>query len=211
MWQDALVMQDMQTKSLWSQVTGECIQGELEGKSLSLFPSQHTTFAEFKERFPEGVLLKKPFKGPRGSAYQDYFSDSAKLGIFGRQDTFKQIPGKTRVFGLRFNDGQVALTVDHMEVNRIEVIDMFNPKTLLYYDSEGETVSAYALPENIAWDPAQFKVRQDQIVYRDNRFAWNSSTGEGISDDMPDLKPMPVITAYWFAWFSFFTDTRLIK
>ena len=84
-------MQDMQTQSLWSQISGECIQGKLEGTRLTLFPASQTTFAEFKRIYPNGVLLKKPEKGPEGSQYESYFADSTKMGIFGRVESFERL------------------------------------------------------------------------------------------------------------------------
>ncbi len=92
-------MQDLETGSLWSQINGECISGELEGKKLSPLPALHTTYSEFKELYPEGLLLKKPEKGESGSSYDSYFADPDKLGIFGRADNFQKLDGKDKVFG----------------------------------------------------------------------------------------------------------------
>ena len=55
-------MQDVETGSLWSQVSGKSILGENEGKELKLFNSLHTTYEEFKKLYPEGLLLKKETK-----------------------------------------------------------------------------------------------------------------------------------------------------
>ena len=53
-------MQDLETKSLWSQISGICIQGKMEGTQLKTVPFSHTTFAAFKKKYPDGKLLKKP-------------------------------------------------------------------------------------------------------------------------------------------------------
>jgi len=63
-------MQDVETESLWSQISGKCIMGALVGAELELFNSSHTTFSEFVKRYPEGKVLKKPEKGNAGSYYE---------------------------------------------------------------------------------------------------------------------------------------------
>ena len=110
-------MQDMQTQSLWSQISGECIQGELEGTRLTLFPASQTTFAEFKKIYPDGMLLKKPEKGPEGSQYQSYFADSTKMGIFGRVESFERLGAKDVVFGIRQSGRQTAVSESYLREN----------------------------------------------------------------------------------------------
>lgn len=174
LWQDALVMQDLETESLWSQPSGECIQGSMEGKTLTLFPAIHTTYAEFKKSYPNGQLLKKEEKGEAGSHYDEYFSDSTKLGIFGRLDDFERLPGKTLVYGVRLSEGAFAVTMDYLEEHGSAVIGKESMVTVRY-DSGSKTVSAT-----------------------------RAAGGE-------DATPVPVVTAYWFAWASFFPSSKLIK
>ncbi len=57
-WQQSLVMQDVQTNSLWSHLLGECKQGELYGAKLKLVPSQILTWAAWKARHPETTILR---------------------------------------------------------------------------------------------------------------------------------------------------------
>lgn len=141
LWRDALVMQDLETESLWSQPTGECIQGKLEGSVLSLIPAIHTTYAEFKKQYPHGQLLKKEEKGPEGAPYAEYYADSTKLGIFGRIDDYERLPGKTLVVGLRLAGGEVAVSMDYLEEHGSATVGE-NPKIVVTYDSKSKTVSA---------------------------------------------------------------------
>jgi hypothetical protein len=52
-----LVMYDRQTKSWWQQFLGEALIGEMAGKRLKMLPSRLESFALFKERAPEGLVL----------------------------------------------------------------------------------------------------------------------------------------------------------
>lgn len=52
-----LVMYDRQTESWWQQFTGEAIVGAMTGRQLRVIPSRLESFARFKQRFPNGMVL----------------------------------------------------------------------------------------------------------------------------------------------------------
>jgi hypothetical protein len=52
-----LVMYDRQTESWWQQFSGEAIVGELAGARLRALPVRLESFAAFKARAPQGVVL----------------------------------------------------------------------------------------------------------------------------------------------------------
>ena len=54
-----LIMYDRTTESLWQQFTGEGIVGDLAGEQLTFLPSSLVSFADFRDAFPEGVVLSR--------------------------------------------------------------------------------------------------------------------------------------------------------
>ena len=54
-----LVMYDRTTESLWQQFTGEGIAGDLTGEQLTFLASSLVSFDNFKDAFPEGVVLSQ--------------------------------------------------------------------------------------------------------------------------------------------------------
>jgi hypothetical protein len=52
-----LVMYDRQTESWWQQFSGTGIVGEMNGKVLKMIPSRLESFARFRERAPQGLVL----------------------------------------------------------------------------------------------------------------------------------------------------------
>ena len=54
-----LVMYDRTTESLWQQFTGEGIVGDHAGDQLSFIPSSLISFADFKELYPDGIVLSR--------------------------------------------------------------------------------------------------------------------------------------------------------
>ncbi|TKX87712.1 DUF3179 domain-containing protein [Halorubrum sp. SS5] len=57
---DDLVMYDRETASEWKQSTGECLAGAFEGESLAVRPAAMLSAREFRESYPDGVVLDPP-------------------------------------------------------------------------------------------------------------------------------------------------------
>lgn len=55
-----MVMYDRQTESWWQQAVGEAIVGDLAGRKLKQIPSWMESWAAFKARNPDGLVLNAP-------------------------------------------------------------------------------------------------------------------------------------------------------
>lgn len=51
------MLEDSETGSWWRQATGECAAGSLKGSQLKLWPFSQMTFAEFRKRHPDGLVM----------------------------------------------------------------------------------------------------------------------------------------------------------
>ncbi|MEM9351286.1 MAG: DUF3179 domain-containing protein [Pseudomonadota bacterium] len=72
-----MIMYDRETQSWWQQAVGEGIVGEMNGVELDTLPTWMESWAEFKERNPEGVVMNEPtgFNRPYGTnPYVNYDS-----------------------------------------------------------------------------------------------------------------------------------------
>jgi len=210
LWQDALVMRDRQTASLWSQVSGTCISGLMEGTTLVQYPAHYSTFAQYKKEYPNGRLLKKEVKGQDGSYYDEYFANKTKLGIFGRIGSFTRLEAKEKIFGIRLDNSEVAVTEAFMAQNRYRLIETENGIILIYYHPGSGTVNAFDLPSSWSDSIDDIHVGESSISFGNETNAWSLSTGHVISGGGNSLSPVAVITAFWFAWVSFFPETELI-
>jgi hypothetical protein len=96
-----LVMYDRQTETLWQQITGEAIVGELFGQKLRQISFGVMIWDEAKEKFPNLVSLKRPGVAATYNIYPygDYERDADPLfPIEGGVDS--TIHPKSVVFGL---------------------------------------------------------------------------------------------------------------
>ncbi|MCH9031317.1 MAG: DUF3179 domain-containing protein [candidate division Zixibacteria bacterium] len=210
LWQDALVMQDLESKSLWSQVSGKCIMGDKLGQELELFPSMMTTYAEFKQLFPDGVLLAKPEKGEQGAPYEKYFSNPDKLGMFGRANDFERLKGKDIIYGLRLAKGEVAISKAYLHDKGFAFVADSKSSIAVTFDSKSGTVAAYLIPHSNNIQAADFLISDNRLTFSVNDKTWNMKTGKSASGH-GDLSLAPILSSYWFAWVSFFPETELIK
>ena len=203
-------MQDIETESLWSQISGTAIMGSMENSVLELIPSTVTTFAEFKITYPNGQLLKKDTKGLPNSHYESYFRDRTKLGIFGRVDNFSRLDGKVMVIGIRNEMNQIAITKKLLKKKKYQLIKDFKPPIIVTFDSETLTYGVFSL-EEFESDLDNFKFENNSIIIKDTEKTWDFKTGKNLSGGQKALISLPYTTAYWFAWTSFFPETRLKK
>ena len=71
------VMVDVQTNSLWNQLTGEAINGELQGTVLDRFPITVTTYGNWVVEHPETGVIAIPdgdlYSYEPGEAYAEYY------------------------------------------------------------------------------------------------------------------------------------------
>ena len=54
-----LIMYDSQTESLWQQIGGVAIVGDMVGARLTVLPSTIVAWGDFKAQYPEGIVLSR--------------------------------------------------------------------------------------------------------------------------------------------------------
>ena len=67
-----MVMYDRQTESWWQQFVGEAIVGELTGAKLTKLPSWMESWAEFRARNPDGLVMAEPAGHARRYGFNPY-------------------------------------------------------------------------------------------------------------------------------------------
>ena len=99
-------MYDHQTRSLWSHITGEAIQGPLKGKRLKLLVSMpQIAWKTWQLNYPATQVLSVPTVGGRRESisrdnYADYHA-SQRAGVSGMEYTDNRLPNKSLVIGVQ--------------------------------------------------------------------------------------------------------------
>ena len=81
-----LVMWDDATESWWQQLTGEAIVGDYVGHKLDFVTSQLISFGLFRERYPEGKVLRGPLGLYGNNPYRGYDSNPSPFLFAGALD-----------------------------------------------------------------------------------------------------------------------------
>ena len=210
LWKDALVLKDRQTGSLWSQVSGKAIDGPAQGLELELFPSEFITFGALKEKYPHAKLLSKPELGDAGSGYKRYVNDPNQFGIFGRAFETNEIGGKEQVLAFRIGRDAVALPIEKIKTSAAAVVGQMDRTVAVFYDAKtGESVG-FSLSNEAARE-GKLKVEMDGSVSFQGEQLTVAGLKSGKASGAEEFESLPLISAYWFAWKSFFPNAQIVE
>ncbi len=108
-----MVMYDRQTESWWQQFIGEAIVGKMTGKTLQKLPGWMESWADFKTRNPNGLVMEQPdFPRDYGSNPYTGYDSATRPFLYSGEDPPHGIPALARVVVVgdmawplsRFND-----------------------------------------------------------------------------------------------------------
>ena len=199
---DDLVLYDRETDSEWKQSTGECIAGELAGKRLRVRPGPMTTYAAFREAYPDGIVLQPASEGSAAaSGYDpsgyDGYEEREAFGLRGmrgegpeREWNRDDLDPKTVVLGVTPADGGALgfpLPVVEAAGGAVEA-------------TVGETEVVVLATDNglHAFEHPGFALRIEDGTVRGDGATWTPATGE--STDGRRLRRVPTRRLYAFAW-----------
>lgn len=145
LWKSNLVMYDRKTDSLWSQILGEAVVGEMTGTKLKVLPSDQVRYGVWKKLHPDGKVLSKDTGAIRfygSNPYGDYFS-ATNLALSLAKPTDTRLPNSAFVFGIVINGEAKAYYVDAVK-EKGAVEDIFQDTTIvLRYDKELDVVRMF--------------------------------------------------------------------
>ncbi|GJM41635.1 MAG: hypothetical protein DHS20C20_19170 [Ardenticatenaceae bacterium] len=228
------LMYDRSTLTLWNQLTGEPVLGELAAGDirLNLLPVVLTTWADWQEQHPETVVVDIETGFSRryvpGAAYGDYFANDERLFrdglMFPVWQQSDQLFNKDHVYALRLDEtpkaypvidllaervvndvvGETAVTL--VAAGDIVEVDGTSQRTGPVTYTSGAEIRAFARGEHSFFPGAN----DFELMDEDGR-TWQV-TEEALID--PDGETLPRINghlAYWFGWFAFFPETELYQ
>ncbi len=207
LYRDALVMYDRETRSLWSQVDGRAIRGPLAGAALTPLPSVHATWAEWRALYPESVVLAK--QGEFRTPYEAYNRNPGQLGILGRRNLDRRLPGKERVLGVVADGEAVAFPIARVRKARLVEIRV-GALPLAVVASSGE-LPVVVFDRRVGSRTLSLQVGDDPPSLRDleTGSTWRLSDGVATAGPLAGavLRRVVAHPAFWFAWRAFFPRT----
>jgi len=228
-----MVMLDRNTETLWQQLMGVAIVGELDKKQLDILPSLIISVEEFFNRYPQGNILSKktgfldsekhygtnPYKNydDKNSKPYERFFDSDKID--------KRLPPMERIVDIENNGKYKVYTFKSIEKKGV-INDTFESKEVVLFHQSG-TVSILD-QENINESKdigtiAVFnrKLGEKELTFKKVKGTFkdmqtNSSwdiTGYCFEGELKgkQLQIEPHSNHFAFAWLAFYPDTEIYK
>ena len=144
LWNSNLVMYDRKTESLWSQILGEAIVGDMTGTKLTVLPSDMVRFGDFKKQYPQGTVLSRDTGATRfygQDPYGDYYTTPGTYFPVDNKDD--RLGDKDFVLGIVVNGKAKAYWPEAIK-KLGELEDRFENKTIVArYEKEIDAVRLF--------------------------------------------------------------------
>jgi hypothetical protein len=218
------LMYDRQTRTLWNQITGEPVLGELVGTGIQLeiLPVVVTSWGDWYVQHPDTLVLdintgfQRPYE--LGAAYGSYFADPGTM--FPVWQRSQLLETKDRVFALQV-DGipkayPIDLLIEEQVVNDLlgetEVVlvalrgDITVQSDLATRYNAGGEVRAYArMGETFSPGP------DAETLVDASGHAWQVTEDALLGPGGQSAPRLGGHLAYWFGWYAFFPNTLLYR
>jgi hypothetical protein len=231
LYQANLVMYDRQTKTLWTQFTGEAVVGEaFVGTDLVRVPTGLLAWEEFKTAVPDGMVLSPESEPDRDYGRNPYtgYEDRGDQFLF-EGDRDDRLPPNSRVVGLGTDRDPVAIPLDHLREQGVVDVEVDGRPVTVWWApgqssaldramiDEGRDVGSTAAFVPVLEDGTELTfapLDQDDATFRDEQTGstWNL-LGEAIDGELAgtQLEAVSRDDTFWFVWFAFQPETTIVS
>jgi hypothetical protein len=222
-----LVIWDDTTESLWQQLTGEAIVGDLAGTRLEGVASSTVRWADFKATFPDGEVLSRNTGiysvGSYGvNPYEGYSSRGRPLPYV-QGDIDDRFPALSRVVGVSINDTDAKAYPFSLIAQERTVNDVVGGVPIVVFWGAEDTADALDSPVIVEGQAVGTGVAYERVVDgreltfeavddttyvdRETGTTWNI-LGKALEGRLAGKQLTPVLhrNDFWFAWAAFFPD-----
>ena len=203
-----IIPYDRDTDSNWSQMRLECVGGELIGEKVELYSVVETTWATWKELYPESkvVSTKTGYDRSYGNyPYGDYRTDNDYI-LFPVSNSDGRVPKKERVHGIIFNDATYIYRFNKFDSGTKVFSDMEGERRIVVIGNEEKNfiVSFYTEePSTVTYSAMQ---NRWPLAFEDSNGNQYDLFGKAVSGPLSGQKldATDSFIGYWFAWAAFY-------
>jgi hypothetical protein len=222
-----LVMYDRTTESLWQQLTGEAIVGDMVGRRLKFLSSSLVSFDDFRQAYPRGKVLSRDTGHNRDYGRNPYTgydrADQSPFLFDGEQDG-RLLPME-RVVTVSLEGVDVAYPLSVLsEVHVVEdspggvdLVVWHVPGTSSALDTasiaQGQDVGAAGVfRPTLDGRKLSFHFMDGAFVDEETGSTWNV-LGQAIAGPLAGESLTPVVHGnhFWFAWAAFKPETVIYQ
>ena len=203
------LMYDRATDTLWNQLTGEPVMGELVGSGAQLkrLPIVVSDWASWVEAHPDTLVLDIETGHDRdytpGAAYGDYFASASTL--FPVYQRSQELPEKSFVFGLLIDGTPKAYPLRDLQRTPVVNDQLAGQGVVVLTEPASRAVRAFEAGARV-FEPGP----EPGVLLDDAGAIWRVTEAALEGPDGATLERLPGHLAYWFGWFSFYPRTLLL-
>jgi hypothetical protein len=222
-----LIMYDRQTETWWQQATGDAIAGEHTGAQLEFYPASMISWADFKDLYPEGIVLSRDTGHPRDYGRNPYFGydDINQTPFLYDGSTPDQLPPMARVLTVDVGSEAVAYPYEILSETKVindsvggqDVVVFWAQGTASALDAgripEGRDVGAAAAYSRLLdGQTLTFKFADGKILDEQTNSEWNI-LGLAVAGEQKGKQLAPVVSVnhFWFSWAAFKPETMIYQ
>jgi hypothetical protein len=205
---NVLVMYDRQSETLWSQLLGEAVQGELQGTKLEYLPSLQTTWEDWKRQYPNTLALRKGYSGFQ-DPYTSYYS-SSQTGVIGETTRDDRLYVKEFVVGVERNGDPVAYPFSVLNKEPVVNHQVGGDPALVVFNVN--TGTAVVFDREVNGQVLTFsQLEGTTIMDEETGTIWNGLTGEAIDGSLlgTTLVRIKSTSSFWFGWKDWFPESEI--
>jgi len=227
-----LVMYDRTTETLWQQSTGRAIIGSLVGARLEGVPATIVSFGQFREAFPDGLVMSEEtgwFRAYGQNPYVHYDSPDQHPFLYGGQ-LDDRLPPKLRVVSVETPGGaEIAYPWDFVAEQRVvydthdetPVVILWTPGTKSALGAgiitEAADIGATAIFAReldgrlLTFAPNEGDESGQTFIDSETGSTWDIF-GRAIAGELAGAELRPIIFSnhFWFAWWAFHPQTEIV-
>lgn len=221
------LMYDRQTRTLWNQLTGEPVLGELVDADirLNVLPIVLTTWEDWQKQHPDTTVMSDETGFARdytpGAAYGHYFIDNDTMfPVWQRSDL---LPTKAQIYALRVNELPKAYPIDVLVAEQVTNDALGGVNVVLVTRGDAVEVTGESQIAGTVTYTSGAQVRAYErgaqtfapgapgTVVDENGAVWEITEDALIGPNGETLPRLGGHLAYWFGWFAFFPNTDVYE
>ncbi len=229
LYNSALVMYDRTTESLWTHYDGRAVIGTLTGVELEPISAPLLAWVDFKEQFPDGVVLDRERTGARrdyGTNPYGGYDDVGSAPFLFRGDADARAELLRRVVGVIIGDNAKAWTLDGLANGEASVTPgELAGQDLVIFWKAGQASALDSAAISQGYDVGSVGVFDPEVDGRMLTFASSGSqffdtetgsqwsiTGRALDGEFEgsQMTAVPHLDTFWFSWSAYRGQTDLI-
>ncbi len=220
-----MVMYDRHTETLWQQLSGQALVGDLVGKTLKQLPAQIISFEQFRKAYPEGLVLSRQtgFRRRYGENPYAGYDDIKRSPFLFRGKTDGRLKPMEKVIAVTIGDRSKAYP--YSISRRLQVInDKVESEPLVVFHDRGAASALHApviahskqagstgvFSRRLEDKLLIFTRQNNTVIDQQTKSTW-TITGKAIAGPLKgkQLTPIPHGDYFAFAWLVFKTNTEI--